>query len=105
MRVIAAIFLKETLAAAAHDNEIVMAEVNRDPKFISQLRTIFMEVDHDKNGVITVEELKHMMHDEKVIDYLKVLGLHAHEVRGLFVLMDDGDNEITFAEFLAGVMS
>ena len=41
MRVIAAIFLKETLTAAAKDSEAVMAEVNRDPEYVDTLKKIF----------------------------------------------------------------
>eukprot|EP00746_Dinoflagellata_sp_MGD_P131142 gnl/MRDRNA2_/MRDRNA2_64957_c0_seq1.p1 gnl/MRDRNA2_/MRDRNA2_64957_c0~~gnl/MRDRNA2_/MRDRNA2_64957_c0_seq1.p1 ORF type:complete len:674 (+),score=94.57 gnl/MRDRNA2_/MRDRNA2_64957_c0_seq1:66-2024(+) len=104
MSVIRALFLKETLSAAARDSEIVMAEMNRDPRYLSSILKIFNEIDTNGNGIITTDELDHMVHDEGILYWLKQLGLNAHEVKGVFVLMDDGDDEITFAEFVSGIM-
>lgn len=104
IRVIAAIFLKETLSAAARDQDIHMANINRDPKYINTIRNIFNSMDEDGNGIITLHELHDMLTNPEIVDYLNQMGLFPHEVKGLFVLMDDGENEISFDEFVAGVM-
>eukprot|EP00746_Dinoflagellata_sp_MGD_P132737 gnl/MRDRNA2_/MRDRNA2_66430_c0_seq1.p1 gnl/MRDRNA2_/MRDRNA2_66430_c0~~gnl/MRDRNA2_/MRDRNA2_66430_c0_seq1.p1 ORF type:complete len:384 (+),score=55.27 gnl/MRDRNA2_/MRDRNA2_66430_c0_seq1:271-1422(+) len=104
VRVISAIFLKETLQAAAKDHEMVMAEINRHPEFISSIRQVFDETDSNQNGHITLIDLNHLLHDERSSGFLHLLGLQKHEILGMFHLMDDGDHQITFAEFLAGVM-
>eukprot|EP00746_Dinoflagellata_sp_MGD_P020582 gnl/MRDRNA2_/MRDRNA2_147969_c1_seq1.p1 gnl/MRDRNA2_/MRDRNA2_147969_c1~~gnl/MRDRNA2_/MRDRNA2_147969_c1_seq1.p1 ORF type:complete len:489 (+),score=80.21 gnl/MRDRNA2_/MRDRNA2_147969_c1_seq1:173-1468(+) len=104
IRVIAAIFLKDTLASAAKDNEKVMAEVNKDPKYVTKIWTVFCEMDINGDGVISVEELALMLQDDRVRGYLKRVGVVPEEVKGLFELMDDGDNAISFCEFIAGIM-
>ena len=49
IRVITALFLKETLAAAAKDGETVMNDVNSNPRFIREVRKIFDEIDVKRN--------------------------------------------------------
>eukprot|EP00746_Dinoflagellata_sp_MGD_P067518 gnl/MRDRNA2_/MRDRNA2_278720_c0_seq1.p1 gnl/MRDRNA2_/MRDRNA2_278720_c0~~gnl/MRDRNA2_/MRDRNA2_278720_c0_seq1.p1 ORF type:complete len:233 (-),score=37.52 gnl/MRDRNA2_/MRDRNA2_278720_c0_seq1:156-854(-) len=104
IRVISAIFLKDTLNAANKDNEMVMAEVHRNPEFISNIRKVFEDTDSDNNGMISLEELDNFLVDKRSEKFLSLLDLTGNEVKGLFYLMDDGDHEITFAEFLAGLM-
>lgn len=104
MKVISAIFLKETLAAAAEDADEQMSLKNRDPEYVKKLVSVFNEIDTGKGGVLTLDELTHACKDEDLIRKLKSIGIEASEVVGLFILMDDGDNEISFAEFLSGTM-
>lgn len=104
IRVITAIFLKDTLALAAKDGEIVMANANRDPKYVKQIWDVFQKIDVDKSGTLSMHELKVMLKDDQTQAWLKALGIIPHEVKGLFTLMDDGDDEISFCEFITGIM-
>ena len=45
-----------------------------------------------------------MLQDESIYAELQGLGVVPHEVVGVFTLMDDGDDAISFCEFLAGIM-
>eukprot|EP00746_Dinoflagellata_sp_MGD_P063447 gnl/MRDRNA2_/MRDRNA2_26646_c0_seq1.p1 gnl/MRDRNA2_/MRDRNA2_26646_c0~~gnl/MRDRNA2_/MRDRNA2_26646_c0_seq1.p1 ORF type:complete len:125 (+),score=23.84 gnl/MRDRNA2_/MRDRNA2_26646_c0_seq1:2-376(+) len=83
---------------------MVIAEINRNPAFIKGIRQVFDETDVDKSGCISLSELDHLLQDKRSSGFLNLLGVKTHEVSGLFTLMDDGDNRITFSEFLAGVM-
>eukprot|EP00746_Dinoflagellata_sp_MGD_P044424 gnl/MRDRNA2_/MRDRNA2_208398_c0_seq1.p1 gnl/MRDRNA2_/MRDRNA2_208398_c0~~gnl/MRDRNA2_/MRDRNA2_208398_c0_seq1.p1 ORF type:complete len:513 (+),score=89.28 gnl/MRDRNA2_/MRDRNA2_208398_c0_seq1:123-1541(+) len=104
IRVIAAIFLKETLAAAAKDGDLLMAENNRHPDFVKRIWMLFQNMTSSKKASMSLTELHESLMDTQNQLDLKGLGLHPHEVEGLFALMDDGDDEITFAEFLTGSM-
>lgn len=104
IRVITAIFLKDTLSAAAKDSDLIMAEQNRDQKYVKQIRMVFSEMDKGGNGSINLSELNTGLQDQKIREQLASIGVSHHEVKGLFTLMDDGDDEITFAEFLTGTM-
>merc|ERR1719191_547403 len=105
IRVITAIFLKETLAAAEADREMKMAEkkLQRDA-YIRSLQTLFNELDTDGGGHLSLEEVRAMMKDPRVEIWMSVLDLEVHEVEDLFSLLDTGDGEISFDEFMGGLM-
>eukprot|EP00746_Dinoflagellata_sp_MGD_P028230 gnl/MRDRNA2_/MRDRNA2_166744_c0_seq1.p1 gnl/MRDRNA2_/MRDRNA2_166744_c0~~gnl/MRDRNA2_/MRDRNA2_166744_c0_seq1.p1 ORF type:complete len:639 (+),score=131.63 gnl/MRDRNA2_/MRDRNA2_166744_c0_seq1:65-1981(+) len=105
IRVITAIFLKETLAAAESDREMKMAEKKRQrDAYIRSLQTLFSELDTDGGGNLNLEEVKKMMNDPRVEIWMSVLDLEVHEVEDLFALIDTGDGEISFDEFMAGLL-
>merc|ERR1719281_86296 len=57
VRIISAIFLKETLAAAASDQENAVAErLRKKDRDIENLRRLFQEADVDGTGSITMDE-------------------------------------------------
>eukprot|EP00746_Dinoflagellata_sp_MGD_P143496 gnl/MRDRNA2_/MRDRNA2_76317_c0_seq1.p1 gnl/MRDRNA2_/MRDRNA2_76317_c0~~gnl/MRDRNA2_/MRDRNA2_76317_c0_seq1.p1 ORF type:complete len:296 (+),score=36.25 gnl/MRDRNA2_/MRDRNA2_76317_c0_seq1:118-888(+) len=104
MRVIAAIFLKETLHAAANDSDRIMIEANRDPHFVQAVWKVFNDIDAGGSGTLNLTELIQASQDASICAQLSQIGIVPQEIPGLFTLMDDGDDEITFAEFLTGVM-
>eukprot|EP00746_Dinoflagellata_sp_MGD_P015523 gnl/MRDRNA2_/MRDRNA2_134515_c0_seq1.p1 gnl/MRDRNA2_/MRDRNA2_134515_c0~~gnl/MRDRNA2_/MRDRNA2_134515_c0_seq1.p1 ORF type:complete len:337 (-),score=31.59 gnl/MRDRNA2_/MRDRNA2_134515_c0_seq1:190-1164(-) len=104
IRVIAAIFLKDTLGSATQEGEIAMAEENRDPDYIKKCWNAFNQLDEDGDDAITLHEFHLALKDEKSFEALAALGVKPNEMPGLFTLMDDGDNEISFCEFLTGIM-
>lgn len=105
VRVISAIFLKETLAAAAEDQETAMMEhMRKKEKEISHLRRVFNEADQNGDGRITWDEFVLLLNNEEVKNWLSHLGFDVVEISGLFKLLDGGDGEIEFDELLSGVM-
>lgn len=104
IRVIGALFLKDTLASAAKDNESVMAHTHKDPQFIKSIWTEFHHWDANSDGFVSGHELSDALESEAVCKRLSKLGIIPHELKGLFKLMDDGDDEISFSEFLTGIM-
>eukprot|EP00746_Dinoflagellata_sp_MGD_P123540 gnl/MRDRNA2_/MRDRNA2_58171_c0_seq1.p1 gnl/MRDRNA2_/MRDRNA2_58171_c0~~gnl/MRDRNA2_/MRDRNA2_58171_c0_seq1.p1 ORF type:complete len:632 (+),score=131.16 gnl/MRDRNA2_/MRDRNA2_58171_c0_seq1:121-2016(+) len=104
IRVIAALFLKDTLASAAKDNEVVMAEVNRDPDYVRNIQRVFREMDTNGDGYVSLNEMHVMLKDEHICAWLQELGIVPRELQGLLELMDDGDDTLEFCEFLAGIM-
>jgi len=105
IRVITAIFLKETLDAAKNDREIVLTERMRQKnKYIGHLREVFEKVDRDGGGHLSFEEFSEVISDEEVKSWLSMLELDVHEVTGLFQLLDSGDGTISFEEFISGIM-
>merc|ERR1719428_168853 len=104
IRVIAALFLKHTLASSAKASEVAMAETNKDPHYVKQIYNVFKTMDFDDDGQIQFSELQVAVKDAKICAQLESLGVAPHEVLGLFTLMDDGDDEISFCEFITGIM-
>lgn len=105
IRVITAIFLKETLEAAKNDKAIVFEEKMRQKKkYIGKLREVFTKVDADGSGQLSLVEFQEVIQDDEVRQVLADLELDVHEVQGLFALLDTGDGTISFDEFISGVM-
>eukprot|EP00746_Dinoflagellata_sp_MGD_P139844 gnl/MRDRNA2_/MRDRNA2_73212_c0_seq1.p1 gnl/MRDRNA2_/MRDRNA2_73212_c0~~gnl/MRDRNA2_/MRDRNA2_73212_c0_seq1.p1 ORF type:complete len:229 (+),score=29.56 gnl/MRDRNA2_/MRDRNA2_73212_c0_seq1:43-687(+) len=104
IRVIAALFLKDTLSSAAKDSEAHMAEVNRSPDFMNSVRMVFSEMDINGDGKLTMDEIHTVVNDTRISAWLTKLGVNPRELKGLFDLMDDGDGYISQSEFLAGIM-
>jgi len=105
IRIITAIFLKETLATAAGDAALAVQEkVRSKEQYVSRLEEIFLEADDDGNGVITRSEMDRAVNNPVVLHYLSILEIEVHEVEPLFDLLDDGDGQVTIKEFCQGVM-
>ncbi|CAE7676036.1 Scn11a [Symbiodinium pilosum] len=105
IRIITAIFLKETLATAAGDAALAVQEkVRSKEQYVSRLEDIFLEADDDGNGVITRAEMDRAVSNPVVLHYLSILEIEVHEVEPLFDLLDDGDGQVTIKEFCQGIM-
>lgn len=105
IRIITAIFLKETLATAAGDAALAVQEkVRSKEQYVSRLEEIFLEADSDGNGVITKAEMDSACSNAVVLHYLSILEIEVHEVEPLFDLLDDGDGEVTIKEFCQGIV-
>jgi len=105
-RIITALFLKETLQAAANDADQQAAEQARARAgVIDKLRTVFSAVDTSGDGSLSFEEFELICHNPDVIVYLKMLDLEVSNAEGLFHLLDYKNcGEINFEEFLKGVL-
>jgi len=108
IRVIAAIFLKDTLTSATKEGDLTMAEQFTDSEYVVTIFEVFQEMDTDGDGDVSLQEMHAVCKaganeglTKKIRDGL---GIVPHEMPGLFTLMDDGDNSISFCEFLTGVM-
>lgn len=105
VRVITALFLKETLAAATSDHEIVIASrMKQQNKYLADLKKLFEQIDENSDGYITRAELDVLLKNPRSLAWVQVLELEVTEVTALFSLMDDGDGCVSFEEFINGVL-
>jgi len=105
MRVVAAIFLKQTMAVADIDAErLAMEHLKRREAFASSLRAIFQKGDMDGDGTISLKEFEGMLLDHEVALCFKQLGLDADEVEALFDVLSSDDGEADYEEFLTGAL-
>ncbi|CAJ1357163.1 unnamed protein product, partial [Effrenium voratum] len=106
IRVISAIFLKDTLDAAANDAEQLVGDRLRRLKaeYVKKLEGIFRAIDETGNGIISEERLSSILSNPKVAAYFQTLDLDVHESAALFHLLDNGDGEVTLDEFIDGIM-
>jgi len=105
VRIIAALFLKKTMQVAAVDSEMMMMEKLRQKEaFTKKLRDFFDFADTSGDSMMSASEFEVALTDPSVQDWLSMLELEIYEVTALFNLLDDGDGQISFEEFLGGIM-
>lgn len=105
MRVIAALFLKQTMAVAALDEERIAIEKRKEKELVAQaLREMFEAADSDQNGAISREEFDEMLHTEAVVEFFENLNLEIEEVIALFGVLCADDGEADYEEFLDGAL-
>jgi len=105
VRIITALFLKETLKIASEDSEMMVAEQTRvKSTYVDRLTQIFAGLDVSGDGLISQQEFEAAMSDQSVKAWLAVLDLQVHEVSGLFALLDHGNGRISYEEFTSGIV-
>merc|ERR1719324_697857 len=106
IRVITALFLKNTLAVAANDEETAREDRKRkNQQDLSHLKAIFKKADTDQSGFVTLKEFTRVMKKPRVAHWLAAVGLEVSELEKLFALMDDGDDgQVSIEEFTDGAM-
>jgi len=105
MRIIAALFLKQTMAVAALDAERVAYEkVKEKEHFASELRHIFAAGDTSGDGMISRDEFELMLGNVEVVASFKKLELEMEEVEALFNVLSADDGQADYEEFLAGAL-
>jgi len=106
LRIVTALFLKETLASAAQDAELVIEETRRTAiKYHERLVDLFKVFDEDQDGLLTPDEFIQAMSLPSVQQYLRFLDLGVRDVRPLFDILAEGeDGLITIADFTKGLM-
>lgn len=105
IRVITAIFLKDTLDAATSDNDMMVSErLKKQQMYIERLKDLFCAADQSGDGFISRDELDEILNIQEVRAYLQTLDLEVHEGEVLFDLLDDGDGLISWDEFIQGLL-
>jgi len=105
IRVITAVFLKDTLDAAHNDAEHLVAEaLRKKAEYVEKLEGVFQQIDESGQGMITEARLNEILQDPKVAVYFQTLDLDVHEGTALFHILDNGDGEVTLDEFINGIL-
>ncbi|CAJ1357156.1 unnamed protein product [Effrenium voratum] len=80
IRVISAIFLKETFDAAANDAEqLVRDRLKMKAEYVDKLEGVFTAIDDTGDGMITEEQLSELLMRPEIAAYFQTLDLDVHE--------------------------
>mmetsp|Transcript_38293 Transcript_38293/g.89993 ORF Transcript_38293/g.89993 Transcript_38293/m.89993 type:complete len:562 (-) Transcript_38293:124-1809(-) len=105
VRVITAIFLRDTLEAAQSDAEfMVMESLRKRARYVQKLENIFKAIDKTGKGMVTEARLNDMLSDPSVKAHFQSIDVDIHEGVALFHLLDNGDGEVTLEEFVDGIL-
>jgi len=84
---------------------VVQCEVERNKKYMADIKTFFYEADKDRSGMLSLEEFEEHLKQDRVKAYFQALELDISQARALFMLLDvDGSNEVELEEFIGGCM-
>eukprot|EP00929_Paragymnodinium_shiwhaense_P061447 TRINITY_DN30690_c0_g1_i1.p1 TRINITY_DN30690_c0_g1~~TRINITY_DN30690_c0_g1_i1.p1 ORF type:complete len:563 (+),score=180.76 TRINITY_DN30690_c0_g1_i1:162-1850(+) len=67
------------------------------------LANLFMEIDKDKSGALTLDELLNELDNPRVQQMLHLLELKADDILTVWNVLDDGDGQLTIKEFTSGI--
>lgn len=105
VRVVAAIFLKQTMQVAALDAEReALEKVKHQKKYAKILHQIFMKADASGDGVINTQEFDKMIVDPEIVDMFAKMDIEVPEIRMLFHVLSEDDGETDYEEFLEGAV-
>jgi hypothetical protein len=104
LNVISAIFIDTTIQRSKNDRDfVIQTEMEGKRDFIRTMDFLFLELDQDGSGEISLEELQSHMLVPKVEAYFKALDLDVSKAKKLFKLMDsDNSGTISREEFIVG---
>jgi hypothetical protein len=104
VRVISALFVRETMQQASRDHElIVLMRQKKTSAFKQDLSDLFQAADTSGDGTLSIEEMEDLVSQPKVQTWLAESGIDASDACLLFELLDDGDGAITHQEFVEGI--
>jgi len=103
-KVITAAFIIETHRVVADTLELVVLEKERhDKRLTDNFWSVFHEADSSGDGRIDWSEFQDIISDKRLTMQLAALDFDANVCEGMFGLLDDGDGNISFKEFIDGV--
>jgi len=106
LNIITGIFVESATELSRLDRDLVtQAEQERTASYMKELRKLFLELDTDRNGTISLEEFEDFAARDEVQAYFSVLELDVRKASQVFSLLDvDGSNQIEIDEFVVGCM-
>eukprot|EP00929_Paragymnodinium_shiwhaense_P001502 TRINITY_DN101730_c0_g1_i1.p1 TRINITY_DN101730_c0_g1~~TRINITY_DN101730_c0_g1_i1.p1 ORF type:complete len:651 (+),score=71.76 TRINITY_DN101730_c0_g1_i1:71-2023(+) len=106
LNVITGFFCEDAAAMMAKDkSEAIMQQLNHKDEYLRQFRLVFKEIDADRSGQMTYEELNEHIQDPSLQAYFSHLEIEAQDAWEIFRLLDvDGSGTISDEEFVYGCM-
>ncbi|CAL1161052.1 unnamed protein product, partial [Cladocopium goreaui] len=72
---------------------------------VEALRDIFLEIDADHSSLVSIDELKEAMSEQKLASFIESLDISTHDIWSLFLIIDaDESGTISLDEFVSGCM-
>merc|ERR1712007_267866 len=101
-------FFVDSSAQVGQDYRTAMLQEaeNKKTVMLEVLRELFHELDSDRSGSLSLEELESRLHDEDLTAHLCILELDPREAKEIFLLLDsDSSGSVSIDEFVDGCLS
>merc|ERR1719221_602760 len=104
IQVITSVFIQHTFKVASRDEEIMIQEKTKATEvYVKQLDRLFTSLDGTGDGTITREEFDAALRQPRVRHWFGALEIDVSDVPKLFLMLDDGDGQISKEEFISGL--
>lgn len=105
MRVVAALFLKQTMQVAAVDaDRQALEQLKHRERYATMLEEIFQRGDTSGDGAISAAEFCVMIEDEAILGIFDRMDIELPEIKMLFAVLCDEDGLADYEEFLQGAL-
>eukprot|EP00929_Paragymnodinium_shiwhaense_P054357 TRINITY_DN27239_c0_g2_i1.p1 TRINITY_DN27239_c0_g2~~TRINITY_DN27239_c0_g2_i1.p1 ORF type:complete len:712 (-),score=180.93 TRINITY_DN27239_c0_g2_i1:330-2465(-) len=104
VNVVTGVFVESAIQTSGSDKEaIIKEELDSKFRYLQNMQEVFMEMDADGTGGITLDEFQEHLGDQRVIAYFNSLKLDVSDATMLFRLLDsDNSGSVDVEEFLDG---
>jgi len=104
MNIVTGVFVEVAMAAAQTDRDsLIQDRAHRKETYLEAMRNVFLEIDDNRDGVITLQELEKNIADPRMMGYLEALDLDVSDIKTLHRLCDlDGQGSVDVDEFIGG---
>lgn len=106
LNVVSAVFINAALQRSNNDRELaVQQELESKDELITLVQQVFIELDTNQSGSLSIDEFEKHIEDEKIQAYLRSRQMDIGQVRTLFALLDvDETGDVDMDEFVQGVL-
>eukprot|EP00929_Paragymnodinium_shiwhaense_P107818 TRINITY_DN74177_c0_g1_i1.p1 TRINITY_DN74177_c0_g1~~TRINITY_DN74177_c0_g1_i1.p1 ORF type:complete len:659 (+),score=136.85 TRINITY_DN74177_c0_g1_i1:54-2030(+) len=106
LNVITGFFCEDAAATAAKDkSEAIQQQLQDKDSYLRQFKTVFREIDVDRSGYMTLDELHDHIEDENLQAYFAHLEIEVRDAWEIFRLLDvDCSGHVSIEEFVFGCM-
>merc|ERR1712048_700306 len=106
LNVVTAVFVNTAMQRSQNDRELaVQQEMESKAELVGIIQQVFIELDTNGSGALSLEEFEKHIEDEKIMAYLRTREIDIGQVKTLFTLLDvDQTGDVDMEEFVAGVL-
>merc|ERR1739848_818629 len=104
VRVISGVFLHETFAIAATDDDLMIMKKERSTaKHVKKMKSLFLILDKNANSQVDRKEFIRALANPSLKSWLSAMDIEPDDADLLFDFIDDGDGIITPSELITGL--
>eukprot|EP00435_Cladocopium_sp_Y103_P071868 s317_g38.t1 len=106
MNVVTGVFCQTAIESASNDKDVAtMKQVNAKSQKISQLKTIFQEMDRENTNFVSFQDVKDAVHSPELKDFLESMGIISDDIWTWFMLLDTEQTGLVDLDaFVSGCM-
>merc|ERR1712137_822498 len=106
LNIVTGFFVDGTISASANVKEEILKEAQeRKNAMVELISELFHQMDEDKSGKLSLEELEDHLYDEDLQAYFTMLEMEPTEAKDLFMLLDiHGEGEVGISDFTNGCL-